>query len=383
MPRRLPPVLLVIAVGALVVSYISYTYSLIAELRAHSQRNSVLFAQISSAVNDTTVTSTPDGVVTTLFKLQQQVTAMQVPSVLTDSTGKPVACINLSFCEPLDSARAREAATRFDNSNAPVAVPGGQVHFGFPPAVDALRIAPFVQAAALMLVLVAGFFLLRDRARAQREVLWAGMARESAHQIATPLSSLNGWLELLSEHAGDPMTERAHTHMRSDLERLERVAHRFERIGRPSRKEKVDVGELARSVADYFRARVPTLAHRVTLEYKAPDAPAVVEGDAVLLEWALEAVVKNAIDALAGRDGLVEIQVQNVPEGGARVRIADNGPGVKREHRSAIFEPGFSTKAHGWGVGLALTRRIIEESHGGELTLLSGDSGATFEIVLH
>ena len=230
------------------------------------------------------------------------------------------------------------------------------------------------------MLLGAGLFALRVRDRAERERVFAGMARESAHQLGTPLSSLRGWLELLEERdVGDGARETA-VLMRADLERLERVAHRFERIGRPPRREPVDVAALVNKLADYFRARVPTLARAVSIRSEVPAEPVVVAGDPVLLEWALEALVKNAIDALGGRGGNVTLSVEKRAEG-ARVRVTDDGPGIPRELRGQIFEPGYSTKKGGWGIGLPLARRIVQEWHGGTLRAIPVDRGATFEII--
>jgi signal transduction histidine kinase len=230
--------------------------------------------------------------------------------------------------------------------------------------------------------LLAGAYAIRTRGRADREQIWAGMARESAHQLGTPLSSLSGWIELLREADDDPMTASALGHMDTDLERLKRVANRFERIGRPPKIEQVDIGELVERVATYFRARAPTLAQRVTVSCTRDDGPLMVHGDPVLLEWAIESLAKNAIDALAGRDGKVEMSATALPEGQVRVRVADTGPGVPRELGNRIFEPGFSTKSHGWGIGLPLARRIIRDNHGGELQLVPSERGATFDIIL-
>jgi signal transduction histidine kinase len=241
---------------------------------------------------------------------------------------------------------------------------------------------PGLQAVLVGMFVFAGVYALRTRGRADREQIWAGMARESAHQLGTPLSSLSGWIELLRDRDADELTTTALQHMESDLERLERVAHRFERIGRPPRRERVDVGALAERVAAYFRARVPTLARRVTVTSARPNTPLEVEGDPVLLEWALEAIAKNAIDALAGRGGRVDITAAPLADGGVRIRVADDGPGVPRELRSRIFEPGFSTKERGWGVGLSLAKRIVEENHGGRLVLAPADRGATFDVIL-
>jgi signal transduction histidine kinase len=170
--------------------------------------------------------------------------------------------------------------------------------------------------------------------------------------------------------------------MEGDLERLRRVAFRFERIGRPPRREKVNLGDIVDNVATYFRARVPTLAKAVTIRSVRRGESLVVDGDPVLLEWAIESLAKNAIDALAGRGGRVTLSTQELPEGRVRVRVKDNGPGVPRELRKRIFDAGFSTKEKGWGIGLSLARRIITEGHNGRLLLQSGTRGATFDIIL-
>jgi signal transduction histidine kinase len=133
-------------------------------------------------------------------------------------------------------------------------------------------------------------------------------------------------------------------------------------------------------VASYFRARVPSLAHPVVINLTS-EGPLPLEGDTVLIEWAIEALVKNAVDALAGRGGCITIDGRRLPEGGVRVRVADDGPGVPRELRRRIFAAGFSTKQHGWGIGLALARRIVTEWHGGSLALVPSARGATFEII--
>jgi signal transduction histidine kinase len=226
-----------------------------------------------------------------------------------------------------------------------------------------------------------GLYAFVIRARADREHVWAGMARESAHQLGTPLSSLGGWVELLEERQQDPLTESAIRHMRGDLDRLDRVARRFERIGRPPKHEAVDLGALAERVAAYFRARVPTLAHPVAIAFAKDEEALTVQGDAVLIEWAFEALLKNAVDALAGRGGRIYVHVERTGPG-VKVRIADDGPGIPRELRSRIFDPGFSTKESGWGVGLALARRIVEETHGGRLVLVPTARGATFDVIL-
>ncbi|MFY7921721.1 MAG: ATP-binding protein [Gemmatimonas sp.] len=170
--------------------------------------------------------------------------------------------------------------------------------------------------------------------------------------------------------------------MGQDLLRLERVSHRFERIGRPPRDEQVDAAALVQRLAAYFAERAPTLARTVTIRSEHPDGPVVVRGDQVLLEWVLEVLIKNAMDALGGRNGEVVVSATPLPEGGARIRVQDDGPGVPRKLRRRIFDAGFSTKERGWGIGLSLARRIVEENHHGQLILAETDRGAAFDVIL-
>ena len=378
--RRFAPVTFAsLAVAALLVWYVIYTQGVVRELRREASRVGLMYARVYDGLND----PSPDAANTALLDLSRHIRESGVPLIITDSRGNPTDTANLPTRMALDSRELRDFVTALDRQNKPIAEgDAGTVHFGNTPLVRGLRIIPLLQSVLIGLFLLAGAYALRTRGRADREQIWAGMARESAHQLGTPISSMSGWIELLRDADPNEMTESAVNHMEGDLERLKRVANRFERIGRPPRKEKVDIGELVERVATYFRARVPTLAQRVTVTSSRGDEPLIVDGDAVLLEWAIESLAKNAIDALAGRDGQVVMSAAALPEGRVRVRVSDNGPGVPRELGKRIFEPGFSTKEHGWGIGLPLARRIVRDNHGGELLLVPSERGATFDIIL-
>lgn len=378
--RRSAPVILV-AAGVLLLlgSYVWYTQRVVNELRREAARTGQMFARIYGALSDPNAESGDAA----LLDLSRTVQELGVPVILTDSAGRPTAAANLPFIAKIDDPRVAAYVVQLDRQNRPVGHPGlVTVHFGNTPLVNGLRVIPLLQVSVLAVLLVAGLVVLRTRTRAERERVWAGMARESAHQLGTPLSSLQGWLELLGEQESDPLVARALPHMASDVERLERVAHRFERIGRPPRRDPVDVAAITEGVVDYFRARVPTLANPIALTLERGQGLHAIAGDRVLLEWAVESLVKNAIDALSGRGGHITARVDVVAGGGVRVRIADDGPGVPRELRSRIFSAGFTTKERGWGIGLALTRRIVEENHGGRLQLVPSDRGAVFDLSL-
>ena len=370
-------------------SYIYYTQYVVVALRGEAERSGRMYARVYESLADTSADAQA-----ALFDLSRHIAESKVPVLVTDARGALAGAVNTPFDSLVaargrgdprlrDDPQLRQYIEMLDRQNAPIVEEGiGTVHIGDTPLVNGLRIIPLVQATTLALLLLAGIYVLRTRERADREKVWAGMARESAHQLGTPLTSLSGWLELLSEREGDPLTMKAIEHMRGDFDRLERVAHRFERIGRPPRQDPVDVRSLVDTVGGYFRARVPTLAHAVEIAASSGEEPLMIHGDAVLLEWALEALMKNAVDALAGRGGRIYITSQRVPEG-VRIRVADDGPGIPREIRARVFEAGFSTKDSGWGVGLSLARRIIEENHGGQLALVPSQRGATFDVILH
>ena len=378
--RRIAPVTIVsVCVSALLIWYVIYTQGVVRELRREASRVGLMYARVYDGLNDPSA----EAANTALLDLSRHIRESGVPLVITDSRGNPTDTANLAVHAPLNSPEMKEYIRSLDMQNRAI-VEGdqGTVHYGNTPLVRGLRIIPLLQSVLIGMFLLAGAYAIRTRGRADREQIWAGMARESAHQLGTPLSSLSGWIELLRDSGDDPMTVSALGHMDADLERLKRVANRFERIGRPPKKEKVDIGDLVERVAAYFRARAPTLAQRVTVNSTRDDGPLLVNGDPVLLEWAIESLAKNAIDALAGRDGQVDMSATALPEGRVRVRVADTGPGVPRELGRRIFEPGFSTKDHGWGIGLPLARRIIRDNHGGELLLTPSERGATFDIIL-
>jgi signal transduction histidine kinase len=213
------------------------------------------------------------------------------------------------------------------------------------------------------------------------------MARELAHQLGTPISSLQGWLEVMrlppDERPGSLAEGEIAAALEEDLVRLERISHRFELIGREPELERLSLGTVVGALERYMQARLPRFGPGVELVVELPEDVPAVRGNEVLLTWALENVLKNSLDALAGRGGRIDIHARRADDHWVAVRISDDGPGVDPEIRDRIFEPGVTTKSSGWGVGLALSRRIVEGVHGGRIELLDGRTpGATFEIRL-
>ena len=365
---------------ALVLGALSVVYAWVVagHLRDDARETSRLMGRVFAGLND----PAPDAAAAALFDLAAQVRALGIPIAVTDTSGRVTAYDNAPFGPGADQDVLRAWVAQLDRTYTPLIQPGvGQVHYGALPAAQRFTVLAALQVAMLLCLVALGVWALRWRVEAERDRIWVGMARESAHQLGTPLMSLTGWIGYLREHPETPASTLVE-HLQADADRLQRVAKRFERIGRPARREHVGLGAVAERVVHYFKPRLPALASAVQLDLQAPGAGPTTLGDPVLLEWALEALVKNAVDALSGRGGRIRVIVEPRDGGAAaRVRVCDDGPGVAPEVRGHLFEPGVTTKTGGWGLGLALARRIVERQHGGRLSYRPADGGGTEFVV--
>jgi signal transduction histidine kinase len=342
-------------------------------LSADARHASALYVRVFAGLADPREGAATEA----LLALAREIRASGIPLVVTDANGMVTDTANLPGGMVFGSPAMARLVAELDRTNAAAREPGvGTVHIGAPPMAAYFRTVLVLELLALAGLVGAGYLANRFALRGERARVFAAMARESAHQLGTPLSSLAGWIDQLREQ-GDPAVHRVAEHLADDYARLERVARRFERIGQAPRSNPVDLADLAEGIAAYFRPRLPTLAHQVTIDVHAESPSPVLRGDALLLEWALEALVKNAVDALSGRGGRITLTVTDEPDD-LVLRVADDGPGVRRDVRHRLFQAGTTTKAGGWGMGLVLARRIVEEGHGGRLQLERTERGAVF-----
>lgn len=372
-PRRLAPALAVLLVALLAGLSLGSGVLIARHLRADATAVSRLFIGVIAGLND----PEPGAAEEALLRLGEQVRGLGIPIVVTDGTGRVTAAANTPLADlPLDDPRLRAYAGELDRQNPPIVEPAiGTIHYGVLPVGRLLTALAVLQALTLAVMVGVAVFVYRTGMSAQRDRLWVAMAREAAHQLGTPLTSLQGWIEALRSRPSPPPG--LADHLAADAERLDRVAQRFERIGNPARRDVIGLGALADRVAGYFRPRLPRHANRIEMRVEAAGPGPDVTGDPVLLEWTLEALVKNAIDALQGRAGTIILRV-GADESWGELRVIDDGPGVPRDIRRSLFEPGITTKRGGWGIGLALARRVVRDMHGGELTLEQTDRGASF-----
>jgi signal transduction histidine kinase len=367
--------------------YVVYSQQIVRALRADAEILTRIYAEVNTGMASTYEAAAEDA----LFRLQAIILNSRVPFVMTGARDTVLAARNLPFDADLETVegqqRVRDYVERLDARNPPVGNPRlTQLHFGDSPEVRSLRWIPWLQAGGLLLTVFIGFSMIRFQRHAESERAWTSMARELAHQLGTPLSSLQGWLEVLKlpvdERPGALKEGEVANAIEEDLERLERISHRFELIGREPELEATSLRQVVRDLDRYLAARLPRLGRGVDLVVDLPHGLPRVLANEVLLIWALENIVKNALDALAGRGGRISIYGRDVGGGWVSLRIRDTGPGVDPEIRDKIFEPGVTSKSSGWGVGLALSRRIVQGVHKGRIELLDSAEGTTFQIRL-
>lgn len=388
MRRRYWPAALALLAILVFGWYLAYTNYLVGRIRAEARIHTEMYAAVQRGL----FSADEDAPLGSLVELQESLKRLGVPIVVLDPTGRPIAGVNLPFEADFasDSSRALVAryARRLGRDNPGIVVSEvGTLYFGPPSITRGLMWIPWLQTGGAILLLVIALAIVRSGVREERERLWAAMARELAHQMGTPLSSLSGWIEVLKlpKEERDQMASVDHIAdvAGADVERLERVSRRFELIGKPPRLEAVRVNEIVRELESYFGPRLPRLARGIDLRVRTSRNLPVIEANRVLLVWALENIVKNAIDALAGRGGRIMILAHGAPDGGVHVHIVDDGPGIAPAVRDRIFNAGVTTKSSGWGVGLSLTQRIIEDLHGGKVAARPRKSGGTvFDITL-
>ena len=240
-----------------------------------------------------------------------------------------------------------------------------------------LTIFPFVQLAVVVIFVVLAVFALLASKRAEQNRVWAGLSKETAHQLGTPISSLMAWVEVLKEEYPD---DALIPELDKDVSRLRLISDRFSKIGSKPELAIVSLQEVLAHVVDYIDRRT---SHNVVIRCQLPDHDVMVNINAALFEWVIENLCKNAVDAMNGGPGTISIAVMETGQKVA-IDVVDTGKGISKKNIKNVFRPGFTTKKRGWGLGLSLAKRIIEEYHKGRIFVKSSEVGVgtTFRIEL-
>ncbi|MEO0141790.1 MAG: HAMP domain-containing sensor histidine kinase [candidate division WOR-3 bacterium] len=357
-----------IGIGAIgIVTYLYSSY-LIQKIQKETETTSRIFAKYASGPG-----MGEEALLNLLF--QEVIQKIDFPVVLTDVYGNPYSSKNIKGND------LKEVVKQLDRSHRPIPIvirEGGDstlvgyVHYGLSPFTRALRIIPFLETAFLLAFLFLGFWGYLVYRKSEEEKIWNSLAKETAHQLATPLSSLSGWLEAIRGRIAGEVYEG----IAEDTARMKEVLEKFSRIGMPPRLIEKEPDETIKKAVSYIKRR----AHKGIEFIEDYQSLPVIKFDEILLDWAVENVLKNGLDAIGANTGKITIKTLS-SDGGVVIEISDTGPGIKREKE--IFKPGYTTKKYGWGLGLVLTKRIVEDYHRGRLILKkTGPEGTTFQIFI-
>jgi len=398
-----------VAVSVLAILIFLYTNSLIRRLEAQSATLSrsiaglcatatyeareneplrVIFSELIEAINFPIVISDVRGIPITWKGIPLDIDPEDItheeyisadPSDLEGSVFEEI----VAFTDELDRKHAPIPMTHIGDTTVL-----GYIHYGESSMIREMRYVPALELVAFGVLVFLGYLGFRNAKLAELRSIWVGLAKETAHQLGTPISSLMGWVELMREsaRAGCPADEMARMadEMQRDLDRLEKISLRFNQIGSIPKTRRQDIVIVLRDVADYLRHRLQALSRNVEIVESYSDVPPV-EINRELMEWVIENLVKNSTEALPPGGGRIEIATEHSPKDGAViVTFTDNGKGMTQAERRRVFVPGYSTKRKGWGLGLALARRIVEEYHKGKLYVSWSEvgRGTTFVISL-
>ncbi len=358
--------LMLLLIGmVLVLTYAFYTQHLVNRLREEGRQNLRLLVENYK------------------FKVMHEASEaletgrnIDFPLILSSSDGTPKFWKNVGIeaqdRSPTTLERLRQMALAMDSpERPPITIDYNGIqdifHYGDSPLIRQMQYYPYVALLAIALFILMGYIFFTHLKRNEENRVWVGMAKETAHQLGTPLSSLLGWVELMRTA---PPSEESIQAMQYDLERMQKVVSRFSKIGSAVDLHEQDLLPVVGRVVDYFRQRLPMQARSITLEEDYPPAPVILRINAFLIEWVLENLLKNSLDSIQTATGDIKVSVKMDSHGKrVLVDVQDTGCGIDPGIRKEIFRPGFSTRKRGWGLGLSLARRIVENYHGGRIFL--------------
>ncbi len=244
-----------------------------------------------------------------------------------------------------------------------------QVCYGESLMIKRLTFYPYIQLGVVLVFVVVGIFALLTSKRAEQNKVWVGLSKETAHQLGTPISSLMAWVEILKENYPDDMLV---PEMDKDVKRLLLIAERFSKIGSLPELKPTNLSEVVNHVFEYMDTRTPK---SIELVKSLPNKEVVALANGALFEWVLENLTKNAVDAIGNSEGRIVLRMEQESNGVVAIEVADSGKGIKKKDLRNVFRPGFTTKKRGWGLGLSLAKRIVEEYHHGRIFVKSSEEG--------
>ncbi|MDD9879644.1 MAG: HAMP domain-containing sensor histidine kinase [Candidatus Marinimicrobia bacterium] len=376
--------LALISVGfILIIGLLAYSNSIVNQLRDDNREIVKVYSEIIAK----TVNEESDANLSFVF--DEIIKKVQFPIIYSDADQNPVYSRNLGGSVSPEALQKPMAAMDLQNEPIPIAFNDpasvepillGYLHYGDSDLIRKLQWLPYLEIGAVALFIFVGFIGFNAIRNSEKRNIWVGMAKETAHQLGTPVSALMGWVDRIKMHPEE--SKIVVDEMESDLERLNQIGNRFSNMGSDAPLKPMSLKSLVNEQTVYLKKRMPSLGKQIKLTVNAPDDISVL-GNPTLLGWAIENVIRNGMDSIKHDQGKVSITVSGLGEHGI-LYIQDNGSGIDKKNWKNIFRPGFSTKQQGWGLGLSLVNRIINEIHGGHIAVIQSepDIGTTFEIRL-
>ncbi len=384
--------------GVAVISgvFIWYTFQVIEELNKNTRSQIDKYVKLWQMV-----ASSPTSSQETQFVFDEIIVKAEFPIIVLDENDQPVHWRNIENISPTDyseTAKAvliKEAGNMIDqHGRISLEFGSGRVNYfcyGDSKVIKQLTMMPFIEIGIVLAFMIVAFIGFQNIKRSEERNIWVGMAKETAHQLGTPISSLMGWIEVM---AGETETSKINDNekkqlndalgnMLVDVNRLNKIANRFGQIGSIPALQECDLNLLLRDTVEYYRRRLPFEGHGIAIELSTGEIPTLKLNNE-LFSWAIENLIKNSLQVVDSRTGKIEIKTeQHQSQKCVIIEVIDNGPGITKVAARKIFRAGFTTKKRGWGLGLTLVRRIVEEYHSGRVILKKSSPGQTiFEIQL-
>lgn len=280
-----------------------------------------------------------------------------------------------------DTGYLRKKIQEFKGQYEPVSIEisphvFNKYYYGNTVLLEQVRYYPLIQLFIVTLFIIIVLYSISTKNKSTQNQVWAGMAKETAHQLGTPISSLQGWIEILKDSHKDDVIS---AEMEKDVARLKLISDRFGKIGSAPKLEEANIVEQVRNMIDYIKRRS---TDKVTFSIDSTDEIINTNISAPLFDWVMENLLKNALDAMEGKGKIIVRIIKN--ENSIVLDVKDSGKGISKQNLSKVFKPGFTTKKRGWGLGLSLSKRIIEQYHKGQLFVKTSEpgKGTTFRIIL-
>lgn len=383
--RRYGKAAFLIATAAVVAVFLHFSSNLIADLEVQEKQRMEIWAGATRELAASTLTDLPATDIDFLLGIIQQNTT--IPVLLTDSSGNILDFRNFNLPDKADPASERNMrfleqrlrAMRDGGRTIEINIAPGVTQFLYYEESTLLRrmsVFPYIQLLVMLAFIAVVYFAVLSTKKAEQNKVWVGLSKETAHQLGTPISSLMAWMEWLPEMGVDADTI---AEMNKDVNRLSTVASRFSKIGSEPKMEQADACAIVGDAVSYMGTRI---SPRISLSLDKHTDSAPIMACAPLLEWVVENLVKNAVDAMEGAGSItVDISTSGT---NAIVEVTDTGKGISRKNFKTVFNPGFTTKSRGWGLGLTLAKRIVEQYHRGRIFVARSTVGAgtTFRIEL-